>query len=124
MHGVDLEFTDGALRAIARAALRRETGARGLRTLVEKLLTEAMFEVPDAPDVTGVVVDEVSVRRGLGLSLFATEGDDDSSNVGSDVEERLAGGAKLVYRAKEGGGAEEKATTEAEADDEPRAATV
>ena len=43
MHGVDLEFTDGALRAIARAALRRETGARGLRTLVEKLLTEAMF---------------------------------------------------------------------------------
>ena len=123
MHGVDLEFTDGALRAIARAALRRETGARGLRTLVEKLLTEAMFEVPDAPDVTGVVVDEVSVRRGLGLSLFATEGDD-SSNVGSDVEERLAGGAKLVYRAKEGVSGEEKATTEAEADDEPRAATV
>lgn len=54
----------------------------------------------------------------------ATEGDD-SPNVGSDVEERLAGGAELVYRVKEGGSGEEKATTtEAEADDKPRAATV
>ena len=90
MHGVDLEFTDGALRVIARAALRRETGARGLRTLVERLLTEAMFEVPDAPDVVKVVVDESSARRGLGLSLFAA--DDEQKTVGADGEEEGGGG--------------------------------
>ena len=122
MHGVDLEFTDGALRVIARAALRRETGARGLRTLVERLLTEAMFEVPDAPDVVKVVVDESSARRGLGLSLFAA--DDEQKTVGADGEERAAGGARLVYRVKGGAGGEERAATDAEADDEPRAATV
>ena len=120
MHGVDLEFTDGALRVIARAALRRETGARGLRTLVERLLTEAMFEVPDAPDVVKVVVDESSARRGLGQSLF-----DEAKTVdGRDGEERAAGGARLVYRVEGGVGGEERATTVAEADDEPRAATV
>ena len=122
MHGVDLEFTDGALRVIARAALRRETGARGLRTLVERLLTEAMFEVPDAPDVVKVVVDESSARRGLGLSLFAA--DDERKTVGAGGEERAAGGARLVYRVKGGAGGEERVATDAEADDEPRAATV
>ena len=120
MHGVDLEFTDGALRVIARAALRRETGARGLRTLVERLLTEAMFEVPDAPDVVKVVVDESSARRGLGQSLF----DEAKTAGGRDGEERAAGGARLVYRVEGGVGGEERATTDAEADDEPRAATV
>ena len=119
MHGVDLEFTDGALRVIARAALRRETGARGLRTLVERLLTEAMFEVPDAPDVVKVVVDESSARRGLGLSLF-----DEPKTAGAEREERAAGGARLVYRVKGGVGGAEHATTDAVADDEPRAATV
>ena len=65
MHGVSLEFTDGALRAVARAALRRATGARGLRTLLEKLLTEAMFEVPDSADISGVLLTERSVDIGL-----------------------------------------------------------
>ena len=46
MLGVELEFTDGAMWATARAALRRNTGARGLRTLVERLLVDAMYEVP------------------------------------------------------------------------------
>ena len=65
MHGARLDFTEGAVRAMARAAARRETGARGLRTLAERLLVDAMFEVPDAEGCVGVVVDEESVDAGL-----------------------------------------------------------
>ncbi|NMC74974.1 MAG: ATP-dependent Clp protease ATP-binding subunit ClpX [Geobacteraceae bacterium] len=46
MENVALRFTDDALRAVAREALRRGTGARGLRTLMERVLLDAMFEVP------------------------------------------------------------------------------
>lgn len=46
MSGIELRFTSGALREIAKAALKMETGARGLRTVLERLLTDAMFEAP------------------------------------------------------------------------------
>lgn len=46
MNGIELRFTSGALREIAKAALKMETGARGLRTVMERLLTDAMFEAP------------------------------------------------------------------------------
>ena len=98
MHGARLEFTDGALRAIARATVRRETGARGLRTLVERLLVDAMFEVPDAHDVEAVVVDEASVARGLERKEFVANGPKDTAIVrGVDGDARV-GGARLVFR--------------------------
>jgi len=56
--GVDLEFTDGALRAIARKAIERETGARGLRSILEQLLRKPMFEIPSLADISRCVVDE------------------------------------------------------------------
>ena len=65
MHGTNLTFTDGALSQIARAAVKRGTGARGLRTLLERLLMDAMYEVPDDPSVTDVVIDEESAIAGL-----------------------------------------------------------
>lgn len=46
MDGVKLSFEDGALRALARAALERKTGARGLRSLLETLMTDVMYEAP------------------------------------------------------------------------------
>ena len=112
MHGARLEFTDGALRAIARATVRRETGARGLRTLVERLLVDAMFEVPDAHDVEAVVVDEASVERGLERKDGKARGDgpkdttivrgeDGGARVGGvrrGGESRRVGGARLVFR--------------------------
>lgn len=65
-NGAQLRFEPAALRAVAREALRRGTGARGLRSIMEKLLTDAQFEVPDAsPPVEAVVVDERSVQAGL-----------------------------------------------------------
>ncbi len=58
---VKLEFTDGALKAIAEKALEMDTGARGLRSVMEGILTDLMFTVPSNPLISKVVVDEDSV---------------------------------------------------------------
>jgi ATP-dependent Clp protease ATP-binding subunit ClpX len=65
MHGVELQYTDDALAHIASAAVKRGTGARGLRTLLERLLTDAMFEVPDDPMISEVIIDGESAEAGL-----------------------------------------------------------
>ncbi|HET6419084.1 MAG TPA: ATP-dependent Clp protease ATP-binding subunit ClpX [Geobacteraceae bacterium] len=58
LEGVNLHFTDGALTAIAREALKRNTGARGLRTLVEKSMLDLMFEIPSKKLTGEVTIDE------------------------------------------------------------------
>ena len=58
MDGVDLSFTDGALRAIAHQAIERKSGARGLRAIVEGLLMDAMFDLPSREDVKQCVITE------------------------------------------------------------------
>ena len=63
MDGVELEFTSGALEAIAEEALRRETGARGLRSIIEEVMRNVMYEVPSRDDVTKCVVTEETVRQ-------------------------------------------------------------
>lgn len=62
--GVDLEFTEEALNAIADTAIERHTGARGLRSVVEGLLLNTMYDIPSASNVTKVVVDENTVKKG------------------------------------------------------------
>lgn len=64
--GVDLVFTEQAVNAIASTAITRGTGARGLRSIIEKTLEETMFELPGVDDVQQVIVDAASVR-GEGL---------------------------------------------------------
>ncbi|KQX06740.1 MULTISPECIES: ATP-dependent Clp protease ATP-binding subunit ClpX [unclassified Leifsonia] len=59
--GVDLEFETDALEAIADLAVLRQTGARGLRAIMEEVLGPIMFEVPSSEDVAGVVVTRASV---------------------------------------------------------------
>ncbi|MDY6049941.1 MAG: ATP-dependent Clp protease ATP-binding subunit ClpX [Corynebacterium sp.] len=56
LDGVDLEFTDGALQAIAVKALARKTGARGLRAIMEELLVPIMYEIPARSDVKKVTI--------------------------------------------------------------------
>lgn len=58
LDGVELEFTDGAVKAVAEQALLRGTGARGLRSILEEVLQQIMFEIPSRDDVERVVVDE------------------------------------------------------------------
>lgn len=61
LDGVQLDFTDDAVEAIADLALERGTGARGLRAILEELLLDVMFEVPSAEDVAQVVVTREAV---------------------------------------------------------------
>ncbi|SER53781.1 ATP-dependent Clp protease ATP-binding subunit ClpX [Nitrosomonas sp. Nm51] len=55
--GVDLEFREAALRAIAQKALSRKTGARGLRSIMEDILLDIMYDLPSLENVTKVVID-------------------------------------------------------------------
>jgi len=61
MEGVELEVRPNALTAIARKALARKTGARGLRSIMEQALIDTMFELPNAVNVEKVVVDESAI---------------------------------------------------------------
>ena len=58
MEGVELEFTEEALNAVARKAMERKTGARGLRSIMEDILLDTMFELPGMDSVEEVVVNE------------------------------------------------------------------
>ncbi|HQU15510.1 MAG: ATP-dependent protease ATP-binding subunit ClpX [Chromatiales bacterium 21-64-14] len=58
MEGAELEFRDDALRSVARRAMERKTGARGLRTILEHVLLDTMYELPSLEGVTKVVIDE------------------------------------------------------------------
>jgi ATP-dependent Clp protease ATP-binding subunit ClpX len=62
MEGCELEFTDEALRAAARKAMDRRTGARGLRTILETALLDVMYELPSMSNVRKVVVDVGSIK--------------------------------------------------------------
>lgn len=63
MEGVELEFRADALSAIARKALKRKTGARGLRTIVESVLLDTMYDLPSLENVSKVVVDESVIEH-------------------------------------------------------------
>ena len=58
MEGVKLTITEGALRAIAKKAIERKTGARGLRAIMEDNLLELMYDIPDKKDVSEIVINE------------------------------------------------------------------
>ena len=74
MEGVELEFRDEALAAIAKRALKRKTGARGLRSIIEHALLDIMFDLPSLKDVTKVVVDEKCVSGdGKPLLIYAEQ---------------------------------------------------
>jgi len=62
MEGCDLEIREDALRVIARKAMERKTGARGLRTILEHVLLDTMYELPSAEHVSKVVIDEKVIR--------------------------------------------------------------
>ncbi|MBE5040817.1 ATP-dependent Clp protease ATP-binding subunit ClpX [Ructibacterium gallinarum] len=63
MDGVKLEFEDPAVSAIAKLAVERETGARGLRTIVEDIMLDIMYEIPSDPTIEKVVITEGCVTK-------------------------------------------------------------
>ena len=73
MEGSVLELREEALHAIAKKAMERKTGARGLRTILENILLDTMYELPSLEGVSKVVVDE-SVVEGNNQPYLVYEG--------------------------------------------------
>jgi ATP-dependent Clp protease ATP-binding subunit ClpX len=63
MEGVHLRFTDGALGAIAREALKRKSGARGLRAIMENIMLDVMYDIPSQPNIKEVLISEEVVTN-------------------------------------------------------------
>jgi ATP-dependent Clp protease ATP-binding subunit ClpX len=73
MESVELEIRQDALAAIARKAIKRRTGARGLRSIVEAVLLEVMYDLPSLNNVVKVVIDENAVGGGQPLLIYADQ---------------------------------------------------
>ena len=74
MEGAELEFSDDSLSAIAQKSMERKTGARGLRTIVENVLLNTMYELPSADNVEKVIVDkDVILGKNEPLLIYKTE---------------------------------------------------
>jgi len=80
MEGVKLGFTEDALKSIAEKAIKRKTGARGLRSIMEGILLDTMFELPSLNGVTECVINkEVAESRAAPLKIYADRKGDAAS---------------------------------------------
>ena len=77
MEGVEIDFREDGLRAVAGKAMERKTGARGLRSILENVLLESMYNIPSQAGVAKIVVDE-SVINGDSEPLLVYETKDES----------------------------------------------
>jgi ATP-dependent Clp protease ATP-binding subunit ClpX len=75
MENAEIEFREDALRAVARKSMERKTGARGLRSIMENVLLDTMYDLPSIENVSKVVVDE-AVIKGESKPLLIYEGSD------------------------------------------------
>ncbi|HGG59880.1 MAG TPA: ATP-dependent Clp protease ATP-binding subunit ClpX [Gammaproteobacteria bacterium] len=83
MENVELEFREDALRAIARQAMKRKTGARGLRTILEQVLLDTMYDLPSTEDVAKVVIDD-SVINGDAQPYLIYEGNEKTAKAAAE----------------------------------------
>jgi len=74
LDGVELVFTPEALRAAARDAMKLKTGARGLRTIIERVLLDVMYEIPSHPEVVKCVVNADCITRNASPLLLNGDG--------------------------------------------------
>ena len=80
MDGVELEITDEAVRAVADKAKERKTGARGLRSIMENLMTDIMYEIPSDKDIAKVIITEDTVLKGRGAEMIRKDGKSSQQN--------------------------------------------
>ncbi len=85
MEGVEVDFREDGLRAVAEKAMERKTGARGLRSILESVLLDSMYNVPSRDDVIKVVIDE-SVIRGDSEPLLVYQNHEPTPRVASTDE--------------------------------------
>ena len=74
MDGVDLEITEEAIMAVADKARERKTGARGLRSIMESLMTDIMYEIPSNKEIAKVKITEDTVLKGTGAEMYLKDG--------------------------------------------------
>ncbi len=74
MDGVELEITDEAVKAVADKARERKTGARGLRSIMENLMTDIMYEIPSNKKIKKVIITEETVLNGKGAEMLGADG--------------------------------------------------
>ncbi len=82
LEDTELQFTDDALKAIAKRAIERKTGARGLRSILEDILLDTMFELPGMENVTKVVVNEEAVTSDAQPLKIYADSDKESASAG------------------------------------------
>lgn len=70
---VELEFTEEALKAIANEAMARKTGARGLRSVVEEMMTDIMFEIPSDETISKVIINENCIKEKVEPEILRNE---------------------------------------------------
>ena len=103
---IDLHFTEDALWSIADKALTRETGARGLRSIIENALLDVMFELPSRKDVTKCVITKETIEKGLKPTLVTSAGaalDEARARRRVGVEPASLRGSRPVERASSDG---------------------
>ena len=76
---IELVFTDDSLEAMADLALKRKTGARGLRSILEKILLDQMYESPSRKDITKIIIDKENVTDGIAPKMVLKESKDDKT---------------------------------------------
>ena len=89
MEGAELEFRDEALRAVAHRAMQRKTGARGLRTILETVLLDTMYELPSMRNVSRIVIDETVIDGQT--KPYVVYGSDDGRLASVDEPRRASG---------------------------------
>ena len=81
MEDVELEFREDALKAIAHKAMTRKTGARGLRSIVEGVLLDTMYELPSMDNAAKVVIDETVIKgESKPIIIYETQQDKAASD--------------------------------------------
>src|SRR5256884_414241 len=89
MEGAELEFREEALRAVAHRAMQRKTGARGLRTILETVLLDTMYELPSMRNVSKIVIDETVIEGQT--KPYVVYGSDQSRLASVDEPPRASG---------------------------------
>jgi endopeptidase Clp ATP-binding regulatory subunit (clpX) len=90
MDGVELELEDDAILAIAKQALQRNTGARGLRGIMEKLMTGVMYEIPSRDDVEKCIITRATVDNGADPTLVLDEQKKEDAELALEEEKKIS----------------------------------
>ncbi|MEM7441663.1 MAG: ATP-dependent Clp protease ATP-binding subunit ClpX, partial [Pseudomonadota bacterium] len=82
LEDTELDFTDDALKSIAKRAIERKTGARGLRSILEDILLDTMFDLPGMDSVTKVVVNDEAVTSDAQPLMIHADADKEPASAG------------------------------------------